>query len=175
MEKKKLKGNFITKVNFFMFLFRMISIGFTIAYLIYLIATERGNKNANIALLVLASIYAIFLAIMSLTKQKKAMRIGKNVYRILRLMVNGFTIAVGIYGIIVSRNNVTIVSVMMAIFQLTTFSIKVIFEISMMITAWLFRMPLDVLGHSVGAVANVFKRRKPELEDHPEQTPYIDN
>ena len=129
METQSLKEKAVAKLKFVVFCFRLSAILFTIFYIFFLMVTKRGNIVANAILLVLTIGYGLFIAIITFHPVKGAMKVGKRVYRYLKLAVNAFSLGVTIYGIIASSGNATFASIMMAAISFAILMLKIMFEI----------------------------------------------
>jgi|GEM_PF-7092272 len=136
METQSLKEKAVNKLKFVVFCFRLAAILFTIFYIFFLMVTRRGNIIANVILLVLTIAYGIYIAIITFFYPVKgAMKVGKRVYRYLKLAVNAFSLGVTIYGIIASSGNATFASIMMAAISFAILMLKIMFEIMLAVAS----------------------------------------
>ena len=170
-EKQSLKEKLVYKLKLVVFFFRLAAILFTIFYLGFLIATNRGNQIANTILLILAVAYGIFIAIITFVAPKKgALKMGKRVYRYLKLAVNAFSLGVTIYGLIASSGNATLASVMMAAISLAILMLKIMFEIMLAVAGAAIHHYANGLSLGVPWLEK-FKNKKGEIQysDQPDQ------
>lgn len=108
---------------------RLSFLSLTILQCILLLALQYGNIGVNIALLVLAIAYGIFLMIMRYTGNPVLSRIGRRAYRYIRLLINGVGIAGTIYSLVVSASHPNAFAIIVAVISLLIFCAKVTIEL----------------------------------------------
>lgn len=136
-----------------------------IAYLIFAIVTQKGVLSANITLLSISAVYFVFFLIMTGKHGSKTAKWAKMLFKRSKQAIKLFTLGVIFYGIYVTAEKVTPISVVFTAFMVVSWVLEIIFEIILSIIATrlqLFKEALDAdvenLKKPVTAVGNFLKR-----------------
>ncbi len=103
-----------------------------IAYLIYALAADIGNKFVNIGVLVFSIAYFTFDLCTKNAKtkaDKQHRRKAKRMFRYGKIIKDFVKLAMAVYGICISWSNPTLIGFVLAIFSLIVFLADVLFEI----------------------------------------------
>ncbi len=101
-----------------------------IAYLVYAICIQSGVLVANIILLTLACAYFIFFLYMKTRDVKRTVkRTVKNVYKWSKQLVKLFNLGVMIYGLSITANHFTALSLILAALMIVGWVLQILFEV----------------------------------------------
>ena len=129
-----LKERLFKKIDLAVTIFGLLSILMTIIYLVFFLVMGFGNFFVNLASLILASLYAVFLFIfVFVRKGKLAKKIGKKTYKYFKLLINAVSLALSIYGLVVSANNPSFWSIEIVVLFAVILYFKIILEIISMV------------------------------------------
>ena len=120
------------------FLFGLSLQIFQIGYLIYALCIGTGIVAANVILLIISSLYLLFMLYVKWNDVKKATRKAlKKVYRWSKRLIKLFTLGVSVYGLFITASApVTVkslISIILLIFMLIAWILDVLFSLIILI------------------------------------------
>ena len=135
--KRTFKERLLRKLDLATTIFGLLSIAMTIIYLSFLLIVGIGNFYVNLASLAVAIFYAVFLFIFVFIRNGGlAKKIGKKSYKYIKLIISAASLALSIYGLVVSASNPTFWSIALVVLFAVILYIKIVLEIvSLIVTA----------------------------------------
>lgn len=104
--------------------------GVYIAYLIYTLCIQSGHLAVNIALLTLATAYFLFFLYMKIYGvQKQVKTMVKQAYKWSKRLVKLFNLGITIYGLAVTANHFTPLSLILASLMIVGWVLEILFEV----------------------------------------------
>lgn len=159
---------------------RFASSAITVFYLIFMIVRGLGNLYANIILLALLALYIIFDFLTTFVekfKNKDVRRMGKRIYRILKLFVKTGVLAVNLYGLYLATTSPSVTTLVSTVLSIVLWVISVVLEITIYIIDRRFLLlkesfakDMETFAEPVTKVVNVFKKIKGEEPIKPKET-----
>ena len=132
-----------------------------IAFLIYSLCTERGFFPINVTLIVLSSLFFVFLVITFIKRDffsQDHKRSIKHTVRITSLLVKAVSLCITLYGIHIAVSEFNTASILFAVFMLFAWLCGVILEISRFILERYTSLMASALSKDVEPFVKVYKR-----------------
>ena len=158
---------------------RFASSSITVFYLTFMIIRGLGNLIANIILLSLLVLYLIFdflTTFVEKLKSKEVRRMGKRVYRILKLFVKTGVLAVNLYGLYLTTTTPSVTTLVSTVLSIVLWTISVVLEITIYIIDRRFLLlkesfskDIETFTEPVTNVVNVVKKFKGEEPIKPKE------
>jgi hypothetical protein len=165
------------------FSFTVLSNAAYIGYLIYAIATSRGELWVNIPLLVFSVLYLGFFLFATrfgreLDGKKSLKKFAKRLFNIAKRAMKFYTFAVMLYGLSSASKGANAFYVILMALQLMLFLLQIVFDFLRYILEKRFelfltaiKMDVDTVTKPVKTVSNFFKKLSgEEIEEEPEPT-----
>lgn len=132
-----------------------------ITFLIYSLCTERGFLAVNVALIVISSLFFVFLVITFVKRDffsQEHKRSIKHTVRITSLAVKAVSLYITLYGIHVAVSELNTVSILFAVFMVFAWLCGVLLEISRFIIERYTSLMTSALSKDVEPFVKVYKR-----------------
>ncbi len=165
----------------FGFICNVVIQAFSVTYLVYALITQTGNVWVNAALLSLTAAYFVFFLCVSRRGENKetaqTQKIGKRIFKHGKQLVKLLNLAIIIYGVYNTADNVNLLALVQISFMLVGWVLGIVFDVVIFIIERYknlilegIKADLEPLTKPVKAVGNFFKGLKGE-EIAPEQEP----
>lgn len=147
-----------------------------IAYLTYACIAHKGFFAANVVLLSVSVAYFVFFVLTYTKKERKLKKLARRTYSLAKIGINAFSIGVAVYGICVTVDEVSTVSVILLVLMIIGWLLSVLLQAAiyfidsrarLIIEA--FRADKETVLKPVVAVKNTVKKLVGKEVETPEE------